>query len=74
VRKLLQITQNKTTVPGRNVLTRVPAGTSCFAEALENAMGGNWLAANPTNVNACEGLPLIMDASAQAAGHFSGSK
>jgi len=34
----------------------------------------NCLAAYPTNINACEGLRHIMDASAQAAGHFNGSK
>jgi hypothetical protein len=34
----------------------------------------NCLAANQNNANACEGLRHIMDASAQAAGHFNGSK
>jgi hypothetical protein len=30
----------------------------------------NCIVADPNNVNACEGLRHIMDASAQAAGHF----
>jgi hypothetical protein len=34
----------------------------------------NCLAANASNINACEGLRHIMDASAQAAGHYSGSR
>ena len=34
----------------------------------------NCLAANQNNANACEGLRHIMDASAQAAGHYSGSR
>ena len=34
----------------------------------------NCLAANSSNINACEGLRHIMDASAQAAGHYSGSR
>jgi hypothetical protein len=34
----------------------------------------NCLAANQNNVNACEGLRHIMDASAQAAGHSNGSR
>jgi hypothetical protein len=29
---------------------------------------------NPGNANACEGLRHIMDASAQAAGHYNGSR
>ena len=32
------------------------------------------LAENPSNVNACEGLRHIMDASARAAGHYNGSR
>jgi hypothetical protein len=32
------------------------------------------LANNPNNANACEGLRHIMDASAQAAGHYNGSR
>ena len=34
----------------------------------------NCLAATQNNANACEGLRHIMDASAQAAGHFNGSR
>jgi hypothetical protein len=34
----------------------------------------NCLIANQNNVNACEGLRHIMDASAQAAGHYNGSR
>ena len=34
----------------------------------------NCIAANPNNINACEGLRHIMDASAEAAGHYSGSR
>jgi hypothetical protein len=34
----------------------------------------NCVAANPNNINACEGLRHIMDASALAAGHYNGSK
>jgi hypothetical protein len=34
----------------------------------------NCLAASQNNANACEGLRHIMDASAQAAGHYSGSR
>jgi len=34
----------------------------------------NCITANPNNANACEGLRHIMDASAQAAGHYSGSR
>jgi hypothetical protein len=34
----------------------------------------NCLVANQNNANACEGLRHIMDASAQAAGHYNGSR
>jgi hypothetical protein len=34
----------------------------------------NCIGANPNNANACEGLRHIMDASAQAAGHFHDSR
>ena len=34
----------------------------------------NCLATNQNNANACEGLRHIMDASAQAAGHYNGSR
>jgi hypothetical protein len=34
----------------------------------------NCLTANANNANACDGLRHIMDASAQAAGHYNGSR
>jgi hypothetical protein len=62
-----------------NIFAAMAAGSSPAAAAqagFERAVCDyrNCLVANQNNVNACEGLRHIMDASAQAAGHYSGSR